>query len=84
LLATLGDRVAALVEGEGAAPLTRERHRQALEECRDGLIRAQKAALPELMAEDVRLSARALGRITGRVDVEEVLDVLFREFCIGK
>ena len=38
----------------------------------------------ELVAEDVRLAARSLGRITGRVDVEEVLDVIFREFCIGK
>jgi len=32
----------------------------------------------------VRLAARALGRITGRVDVEDVLDAIFREFCIGK
>ena len=41
-------------------------------------------ALPELAAEDVRLAARSLGRITGRVDVEDVLDVIFRDFCIGK
>jgi tRNA modification GTPase len=40
--------------------------------------------LPELAAEDVRLAARSLGRITGRIDVEEMLDVIFREFCIGK
>jgi tRNA modification GTPase len=40
--------------------------------------------LPELAAEDVRLASRALGRITGRVDVEELLDVIFRDFCIGK
>ncbi|MBM3487566.1 MAG: hypothetical protein FJX67_13200, partial [Alphaproteobacteria bacterium] len=38
----------------------------------------------ELVAEDVRLAGRALGRITGRVDVEDVLDVIFRDFCIGK
>ena len=36
------------------------------------------------MAEDVRLAVRALGRITGQVDVEDLLDVIFREFCIGK
>ena len=43
-----------------------------------------RRALPELAAEDVRLAARSLGRITGRVDVEDVLDVIFRDFCIGK
>jgi tRNA modification GTPase len=38
----------------------------------------------ELVAEDVRLALRALGEITGRVDVEQVLDRLFASFCIGK
>ena len=38
----------------------------------------------ELGAEDLRMAARALGRITGKVDVEDVLDVVFRDFCIGK
>ena len=40
--------------------------------------------MPELRAEDLRLAARALGRIIGRVDVEDILDVIFRDFCIGK
>jgi tRNA modification GTPase len=48
------------------------------------LARFNGAKAPELAAEDLRLAARALGRITGRVDVEDVLDVIFREFCIGK
>ncbi|MEE8534453.1 MAG: tRNA uridine-5-carboxymethylaminomethyl(34) synthesis GTPase MnmE, partial [Kiloniellales bacterium] len=48
------------------------------------LERALPAATPELMAEDLRLAARALGRIAGRIDVEDVLDAIFREFCIGK
>ena len=39
---------------------------------------------PELAAEDLRLAVRALGRVTGRVDVEDILDVIFRDFCIGK
>ena len=39
---------------------------------------------PELFAEDLRLALRAIGRITGRVDVEELLDIVFRDFCIGK
>jgi tRNA modification GTPase len=37
-----------------------------------------------MAAEDLRLAARSLGRITGRVDVDEILDVIFHEFCIGK
>lgn len=69
----------------GSAPsLTRARHRAALTECRESLLRALNAPLPELAAEDVRLASRALGRITGRVDVEDLLDVIFRDFCIGK
>jgi tRNA modification GTPase len=77
----------AVVERAGlsATPvLTRARHRQAVEECRDSLLRAVAASGVELLAEDLRIAVRAVGRITGRVDVEEILDVIFREFCIGK
>src|SRR3546814_6662070 len=70
-------------EEEGAA-ITRLRHRRALEDCHEALSRAQTAELPELRAEELRLAARALGRITGRVDVEDLLDIVFRDFCIGK
>jgi tRNA modification GTPase len=42
------------------------------------------SASEELVAEELRLAARALGRLTGRVDVEDILDVIFRDFCIGK
>lgn len=69
--------------GEGQL-ITRMRHRQALEEVVSALDRAQAADDAELMAEDLRLAVRALGRLTGRVDVEELLDVIFRDFCIGK
>jgi tRNA modification GTPase len=69
----------------GDAPmLTRTRHRSALQDCVASLSRSLAAELPELAAEDIRLAIRALGRITGRVDVEDILDVIFREFCIGK
>jgi len=69
----------------GAEPaLTRARHREAIEECLDAFSRMADAGGPELAAEDLRLAARALGRITGRVDVEDLLDVIFRDFCIGK
>ena len=71
--------------GLGAAPLiTRARHRQALEECAAALARFPGIEAPELAAEELRRAVRALGRVTGRVDVEDLLDVLFREFCIGK
>ncbi len=90
-----GDGVEALMAGlaaaiearyaPGAAPaLTRVRHRAALEDCAAALARWRAAPAPELAAEDLRLAVRALGRITGRVDVEDLLDVIFAEFCIGK
>jgi tRNA modification GTPase len=68
-----------------AAPvLTRARHREALETALAALQRSLTAGLPELRAEDLRLAWRSLGRITGRVDVEDLLDVIFRDFCLGK
>lgn len=79
-------RVRALARmGDQASPvLTRLRHRHALAEAEAALGRALGAPEAELAAEDLRLAARALGRITGRVDVEDVLDQVFRSFCIGK
>ena len=50
----------------------------------NALRRALEAPVPELAAEDLRLATRALGRITGKVGVEDLLDVIFRDFCIGK
>jgi len=67
-----------------SAPLTRARHRQALEDTLSALQRIEPGKAIELNAEDLRLAARALGRITGRVDVEDILDRIFAEFCIGK
>ena len=68
-----------------AAPsLTRARHREALETAAAALRRSLAADLPELRAEDLRLAWRSLGRITGRVDVEDLLDVIFADFCLGK
>lgn len=92
---TTGDGMAAFVQGLTAVvreriglttepALTRARHREALAACLAALRRSQTADLPELKAEDLRLATRELGRITGRVDVEDLLDVVFRDFCIGK
>ena len=69
------------------ALVTRERHRRALEETVSALDRALGegvSAREDVLAEELRLAARALGRLTGRVDVEDILDVIFRDFCIGK
>jgi tRNA modification GTPase len=84
LLARLEAEVARRFAGGGAPVITRARHRHALEETEAALERFFIAPLPELAAEDLRAATRALGRITGRVDVEDLLDVIFREFCIGK
>lgn len=84
LVAEIADR-AIVTMGHGlGATVTRARHRQAMEDAKAALDRALAAGQPELKAEDLRLAARSIGRITGRVDVEEVLDLIFREFCIGK
>jgi len=84
LEARLTAEVAQRFAATAGPALTRARHRVALVACREALARFEGAAQPELAAEDLRLAARALGRITGRVDVEDVLDVIFAEFCIGK
>jgi tRNA modification GTPase len=83
LLAALGERVGEVFCSESPV-LTRARHRESLVAAAAALARAQQAPLPELRAEDLRLALRALGRITGGVDVEDLLDVIFRDFCIGK
>lgn len=86
LLAAIGARVAARLDSAEAPAITRARHRLAVEEAVASLDRALVAGfLPaELRAEDLRLALRALGRVVGAVDVEDLLDVIFFEFCIGK
>jgi tRNA modification GTPase len=88
LLDTIEARVAALFEGTEAPVVTRARHREALAAALAALDRFGTAearlARPELAAEELRLAARSLGRVTGAVDVEDLLDVIFSEFCIGK
>jgi tRNA modification GTPase len=87
LLEMLGARAAAQMAVGEAPLLTRARHRAALQSAQEALGRI--AALPSdaelaLVAEDLRLAVRAIGRITGRVGVEDLLDMIFNEFCIGK
>ncbi len=86
LLSLLGSRVADALGREEAPVLTRARHRRLVEEARAALERAIPALArgPELAAEDVRVAADQIGRLTGRIDVEDLLDEIFSSFCIGK
>lgn len=87
LLARLSERVAADLTQSDAPVLTRLRHREAVTDARDHLKRARLAfeiGGAELVAEDARMASRALGRLTGRIDVEDVLGEIFSNFCIGK
>jgi tRNA modification GTPase len=89
LLAGLTDYAKNYFSGAELGIVTRERHRHAFEEVVGALERALSEAAQgsnreELIAEELRAAATSLGRLTGRVDVEDILDVIFRDFCIGK
>jgi len=77
------------LEGSEGAVITRARHRRHVEAAADALGRfevlsGQGYMALDMAAEELRLAASELGRITGAIDVEDVLDVLFADFCIGK
>jgi tRNA modification GTPase len=87
LVAQLARHAERFLAGAESALVTRARHRHALEEVLTALRRAlgdDVARKEDLLAEELRIAARALGRLIGRVDVEDILDVIFRDFCIGK
>jgi tRNA modification GTPase len=86
LLKMIEEFIAANFATDHSVLITRARHRHLLESCRQSLGRALAEAegREDIIAEELRLAARDLGRLTGRVDVEDVLDVIFRDFCIGK
>lgn len=87
LIARIGERAASLAGGEPAL-LVRARQtagvRAALDHLDRALLWGGQGASEEILAEELRLAARALDSVVGRVDVEDVLDALFRTFCIGK
>ncbi|MDE0702863.1 MAG: tRNA uridine-5-carboxymethylaminomethyl(34) synthesis GTPase MnmE [Rhodospirillaceae bacterium] len=84
LLAAIEGRVTAAMGAAEHPALTRLRHRQCLEDASAALARALAATGAELAAEDLRLALRAMDRLIGRTDVEDLLDLIFRDFCIGK
>lgn len=73
-----------LSDQAGPPPLTRSRHRAAIERAWCGLSRARGASVSELRAEELRLGLQAIGELTGSVGVEDLLDTIFGQFCIGK
>lgn len=84
----LADIVRSRLEADEAPLVTRARHRALVEDALGHVDRALAGSTSgmgsELISEDLRLAARALGRITGSVDVEDLLDRIFSDFCIGK
>ena len=83
----LSARIVQVNSAQNSAIITRARHRQALEATLHGLEAGLKGNLeqaPELVAEEFRSAATALGRITGEIDAEDLLDAIFSSFCIGK
>ncbi len=86
LIERLAGEVGKRVGQMGSLTFTHVRHQQALERVAGALHRAAEASTEqvELFAEELRIATRELGRITGRVDVEDLLDLVFRDFCIGK
>ena len=86
-LSALRLKIQDMIGSQSNAPITRERHRVALESVLEHLstIESRKSSLPlDLITEEARLALRALGRVSGHVGVEELLDEIFGSFCIGK
>jgi len=86
LLELLSERVAKALPAAESPLITRARHRAAISACLEAVraaVRGQGIPL-EVRAEYLRQAADSLARITGRIDVEDLLDVIFRDFCIGK
>ena len=86
LLDVIARRAEQALAGEGPALITLERHRLAFEAALPPLeaCLARDDDALELIAEDLRSTSRALGRVSGRIDVEEVLGEIFSRLCIGK
>ncbi len=87
LLKALSQHAENYLGGGEPALLTRERHRRVLQNAHAALGRAldeENGGREDILAEELRSAATALGKLTGRVDVEDILDVIFRDFCIGK
>lgn len=84
LLATIEKRIGSMFAGANAPLITRSRHRALLGACLAHLKRVDFGSPLEITCEELRLAAREIGKITGKIAVDDVLDVIFKQFCIGK
>jgi tRNA modification GTPase len=84
LIGIIHGRIEEMKSSASSALITNERHRYHITECVSYLTAALSNTAPEFVVEDIRLAMRELGKITGRVDVEDLLDNIFANFCIGK
>jgi tRNA modification GTPase len=82
--ALLKERVAALVEDRPSPLITRARHRDAFTHALAALNRFDTKCPLELMCEELRVAAQQIGKITGKITTDDLLDVVFSRFCIGK
>lgn len=84
LIEALKAKVAEAMDGAASPLITRARHRAAIGEALAALARFDAHAPLELSCEELRLAAAAIGKITGKIWVDDVLDLVFSRFCIGK
>lgn len=84
LVEKIQEEVLKIAPKTNAALITQERYRAALKDCLSDLEKFNLQKNIELAAEDLRMAARNLGKITGKIDIENILDVIFSSFCIGK
>ena len=84
LLEKLEEKILQIIPRQSSPLITQERYRILLKNCLENLENFTLDKNIELAAEDLRISAREIGKIIGRVDIEDILDVIFSSFCIGK
>ncbi|NBV06508.1 MAG: tRNA uridine-5-carboxymethylaminomethyl(34) synthesis GTPase MnmE [Proteobacteria bacterium] len=84
LIKKLEEKILSMIPNQTSPLITQERYRVALKNAAENLENFNLAKNIELAAEDLRIAAREIGKITGKVDVENILDVIFSRFCIGK
>jgi tRNA modification GTPase len=87
LIKKIKEKLSNKFTSNNTALITRERHRIKLKECLkeiDNFLKKDQNKDLELAAEDLRMATRHLGSIVGKVDVEEILGSIFKDFCIGK